>query len=304
MGDIHRLIADEGLANARAQATTSSERRAVEAAATVLSEEISRLRITHAGFAMTALPHRRIDETVWERKSHLVTLLVESGLTRQKKPIGEIGKKSRLCLVGVGTTPGNPEVTLGRSMNAWLMKMAITSGGKTRELVSEQVRRIASCRLTFFEDKGPAEQRTNSAFIQRYSSLAGMAGDAQLALWQDKVRLDEGFWKSLQEHPVPVREEAIQAIGMRSMSIDIYIWLAYRLHCLPTPLPITWQAIYSQFGAGFAALRHFKPRFSDCLKVALAVYPEANVEVLQQGLKLHPSPPAVSKSEAKRLGLI
>ena len=75
------------------------------------------------------------------------------------------------------------------------------------------------------------------------------------SLWQDRVRLDEGFWKSLQEHPVPVREEAIQAIGARSMSIDIYIWLAYRLHSLTKPTPISWAAIYSQFGSGFALMR-------------------------------------------------
>ena len=31
--------------------------------------------------------------------------------------------------------------------------------------------------------------------------------------------------KSLREHPVPVREEAISAIGTRSLPIDIYIWL-------------------------------------------------------------------------------
>jgi hypothetical protein len=29
------------------------------------------------------------------------------------------------------------------------------------------------------------------------------------ALWQDCVRLDDGFWKSLREHPVPVREDPI-----------------------------------------------------------------------------------------------
>ena len=44
--------------------------------------------------------------------------------------------------------------------------------------------------------------------------------------------LSEGFWASLRAHPVPVREEAISAIGTRSMAIDIYIWLAHRLHAL------------------------------------------------------------------------
>ena len=37
---------------------------------------------------------------------------------------------------------------------------------------------------------------------------------------------------ALSEHPVPVSESALRAIRPRSMVIDIYIWLAYRLHAL------------------------------------------------------------------------
>ena len=54
----------------------------------------------------------------------------------------------------------------------------------------------------------------------------------QPALWQDRVLLDEDFYRALKEHPVPVSETALRAIGPRSMVIDVYIWLAYRLHAL------------------------------------------------------------------------
>ena len=95
----------------------------------------------------------------------------------------------------------------------------------------------------------------------------------QLTLWQEKVRLDEGFLKSLREHPVPVREEAISAIGTRSLPIDIYIWLAYRLHVLTKPTPVSWLSLHSQFGAGFKKVRQFKPTMFDGLSMALPVYP-------------------------------
>jgi Plasmid encoded RepA protein len=134
-------------------------------------------------------------------------------------------------------------------------------------------------------------------------SLSGLMDDAQPTLWQDKVRLDEGFWASLRAHPVPVREEAISAIGTRSMAIDVYVWLAYRLHSLSAPVPVSWSAVHGQFGAGFQFVRHLKPRLTDSLKIALAVYPEAKVAVASEGLILHPSPPAVPRAEAKRLGL-
>jgi hypothetical protein len=102
---------------------------------------------------------------------------------------------------------------------------------------------------------------------------------------------------------VPVREETIQAIGTRSLAIDVYIWLAYRLHSLSKSTPVSWTAIHAQFGAGFRLVRQIKPTLLEALGLALAVYPEARVDADKQGLGLHPSPPAVPKSEARRLGI-
>jgi Plasmid encoded RepA protein len=103
---------------------------------------------------------------------------------------------------------------------------------------------------------------------------------------------------------VPVREEAISAIGTRSLPIDIYIWLAYRLHILTRPTPISWLSLHSQFGSGVKRVRQFKPTMTDALSMALAVYPEAEVSVGQDGLTLFPSPPAIPKAEARHLGML
>jgi hypothetical protein len=139
--------------------------------------------------------------------------------------------------------------------------------------------------------------------VQNAITLTGAADEHQRALWQDRVRLDDRFWRSLREHPVPVREEAVRAIGTRSLALDIYIWLAYRLHSLSRSTPITWTALHGQFGAGFKAVRQLKPTFRDALALALAVYPEARVDLDQAGVVLYPSLPAVPRTEAKRIGL-
>jgi hypothetical protein len=49
--------------------------------------------------------------------------------------------------------------------------------------------------------------------------------------------------------------------------------------------------------------RQLKPTFRDALAMALAVYPEARVDLDQTGVVLHPSPPAVPRAEARRIGL-
>jgi hypothetical protein len=307
MGEVHQLILREGLEGARSRVETKAERQAVEAAGIVLAEEVSRLGITHAGFAMTSLPHKRIEDPLWRRQGHRTTLLVESGRTGKGSWIGvPYGSVARLILLYLQTEAirtGNPEVELGRSMHAWLSRMGISGGGKNYKLVGEQARRISACRLTFLTEIPGAELRQNGAFVQDAITLTAAADERQRALWQDRVRLDEGFWRSLREHPVPVREESVRAIGARSLALDVYIWLAYRLHALTRATPVTWTALHGQFGAGFKAVRQLKPTFRDALRLALAVYPEAKVDLEATGVVLHPSAPAVPRSEAKRLGL-
>jgi hypothetical protein len=308
MGIVHQLILRQGAEAARHQAETKQQRQAVDAAACVLAEEESRLGITHAGFAMTSLPHKRIENEVWRREGGRVTLLVETGRDHTGKPIGiPYGSMARLILLYLQTEAirtNSREVKLGRSMKSWMSRMGLTTGGKTYQIVTEQAKRISSCRLTFFSHSNNGiERRQNGAFVSDAISMNGILNDDQPTLWQDTVRLDEGFWKSLQEHPVPIREEALRAIGTRSLAIDVYVWLAYRLHSLSQSTPVSWTAIHGQFGAGFRQIRQIKPTFNDALSLALAVYPEARVDTTNDGILLHPSAPAVPKIIAKKLGL-
>jgi hypothetical protein len=117
---------------------------------------------------------------------------------------------------------------------------------------------------------------------------------AQGTLWQDRVLLNQQFYDALLAHPVPVSEAALRAIGPRSMVLDVYIWLAYRLHALKTDTEVSWLALHAQFGAGYKELRNFRPHFLECLQLALAAYPDARVTLADNGVVLRPSRPAVS----------
>lgn len=307
MGDVHRLIIQHGLERARLMVESKADRQALEAAAAIMAEEASRIGITHAGFAMTSLPHRRIQDSVWRRRGHLTTLLVESGRDSHGEfvgvPFGSVARMILLYLQTEAIRTASQEVELGPSMYAWMGRLGVPTGGRNYKMVSEQAARLSACRLTFFTDLGDgAEARRNGAFVQDAISL-NADGGRQASLWRETVRLDDGFWRSLREHPVPVREEAVRAIGARSLAFDLYVWLAYRLHSLSRSAPVTWAALYAQFGAGFSDIRNFRPEIRNALQIALAVYPEARVDVERRGVVLHPSPPAVPKQDARRLGV-
>lgn len=306
---IHHLLRTHGLETARELVNDKASRRELEIAAAVLAEESETLGICHAGFALTSLPHKNINELCWRREGHRVTLLVESGREENGDPVGiPYGSKARMILIYLQTQAlrsRSREVELGRSLKAWMKAMGIsTIGGATYKVVTEQARRISACRLTFFSENGMSRQRDNGGFVDNAIELAGtLNDDRQPSLWTDRVRLNETFYHSLIEHPVPVSETALREIGNKSMAIDIYIWLAYRLHSLSKPTPVSWTSLYAQFGAGFGALRNFKPAFSEALRMALAAYPGAQVMVESTSIILHPSRPPIAKVR-ERLGHI
>ena len=79
--------------------------------------------------------------------------------------------------------------------------------------MAEQARRISACRLTFFVQKPGVRAFENGAFVSGGMSLGPLDTTGQGSLWQEKVKLDDNFLRSLRDHPVPVREEALRIIG-------------------------------------------------------------------------------------------
>ena len=285
-----------GLHQALGLATTMLDRRCVEAAHSVLSDEEAAPGYIHAGFAMTALPHKRTDAVEWVRDSADIRLRIESGKTHDGAAVGiPFGYVARLILLYLQTEAiktRSREVELGRSMHSWLKAMGLNSGGKGYEAVREQSRRLSLCRLTFYRIADGGEAVMNGSFV-REAILPSRDKGSQLSLWRETVVLDEVFYESLVRHPLPVRESAIRAMSGRSMAIDLYIWLAYRLHHLTRATRVPWPAVYRQFGAGFALQRQFKVHAREALALALAAYPEAQVKVDDEALTLLPSPAPV-----------
>lgn len=309
MSQVHDIIIRHGIVEAkRFSATSKSEMTCLDAAHAIMSDEDMEIDIAHAGFAMASLPHRRTTEPVWERDSGPIKLLIESGLDSHKVPVGiPYGAIARMILLYLQTQAvktKSRDVELGSSMNAWLTTMGVPIGGRTYKSVREQASRISRCRLTFFERTATAEFVRNGAFVRDAILPLDPSRGSQASLWQESVRLDEGFYQSLIDHPLPLREAAIQEISGKSMAIDLYMWLAYRLHVLNKPVPVTWGSLRNQFGPEYSVIRFFRRDMLPQLNLALAVYPEARIDIDERkGLTLHPSAPPVPPRSVKPMAI-
>jgi hypothetical protein len=297
MAEVHQLILTHGIDEVRRQAVTKHERMVIEAAYQVLSDDAERMGFTYSGFALTSLPHKPQKTSTWRREGHNLTLVIQAGVDRKEQnlglPYGSYARFILLFLQSEAIRMGSPEVELGRSMRVWLgAKMGLSIGGTTYKNVAEQARRISGCTLTFYADRTGAQIESRSRFVK---TAITMTSSDQPSLWQDRVLLDDDFYRALREHPVPLSETALRAIGPRSMVLDVYIWLAYRLHALKKDVEVGWPALSGQFGAGFGTIRRFRQHFLECLSLALAAYPEARVSIGERGIILHPSHPAIAK---------
>ena len=79
--------------------------------------------------------------------------------------------------------------------------------------------------------------------------------------------------------------------------MDIYCWLAQRLHRIPEGKPqlVPWIALYDQFGQGYAELRFFRRDFLRLLAQVKTAYPSARFSNDRKGLSLETSLPPVAR---------
>jgi hypothetical protein len=300
MGTVHDLLDIKGKAGTL---QTGIDRTVVEAASLYMSDEDGSLGFAFSGWAQCALPHRRLaPDARWEIAGERVRLVVEPGLHPSSHdgpmehigvPYGSIARLILLFLQTEALRTNSREVELGGSLRQWLSKIGASIGGSNARAVRDQAERISRCRLTFHIQGSGKVGLVNQSIVDR-ALFIDDSNTRQGKLSLETAKLSEGFFEQLKRHPVPLEEAAIRAISNNPAALDAYLWLAYRLHVLTSDKLITWKALKSQFGGGYKELFHFKPRFTQALALATAVYPAAKIDVIELGVILKPSRPPVA----------
>jgi len=304
MGEVHHLIETQGK---QAALNFDLDRTVVEAASAYMADENGGIGFVYSGWCQAALPHKRLaDDQGWQIAGERVTLIIEPGMRpgAAGRPISvgvPYGSRARLIMLYLQSEAlrtGGREVALGKSLRDWLRRMDIPQGGKSIAMVREQAERISRCRLTFQISTDGRTGLVNQNIVDTAIFLENDTAAGQETLFVETAKLSEGFYEQLRRHTVPLEEAAIGAINNNSMALDIYCWLAYRLHVLNGQRAITWKALKAQFGCGYVRPDNFARKFSESMNLAMAVYPAARVDVTALGVVLHPSKAPVAPKGA------
>jgi hypothetical protein len=272
-----------------------------------------RVDFLHSVLAQCGLPHRNPGAAVraWHRQQGRVALRIEAGAaidprTGRFVELGlPYGEKPRLVMIHLSSEAvrtNSPVIEVEDSLTAYVRSLGLDPGGRTIRTLKDQLARLSVATVRLGGVAGGRALQINAQIIEGLE-LWAPADPRQRVLWPTTVRLSERYFASLRRHAVPLDHRAVGALAASSTALDVYTWLAQRLHRAPARgALVPWSALHEQFGPDYARVRDFRARFLPVLRRVLTVYPGARVEVAENGLRLLRSPPPVGRGGRPELG--
>jgi hypothetical protein len=284
---------------------TSSKREAklLDAGVLIASERPTGddMAFTHAVLCQVGLPRSKVDGREFLRQSGAAWVNVQAGvLDEGSGPVLQplpYGAMPRLALAWVSTYAkrhNTREIPIGDTAAEFLRLMGMDDQGARYVTLRKQMHALAACRLQL----GYMGRTFNGQPVEQFDAWVANKDANQKALWPGVMLLSEGYHKELMEHGVPLDNRALQALKGSALALDVYTWLAHRLHRIEgRPVTLYWKSLREQFAQeyqGQEADKDFKKKFLPALHAALAVYPQAKVKPVSGGLLLLSSPPPVA----------
>ena len=262
----------------------------------------------HSVLCQTCMPFRDPGDDVrqWERANGMVSLLLAAGQafhpdTRRFFDVGlPFGPKPRLVLYHLNAEAlrtQSPEIELEASLPAVVKRtLGVVPGGRTIRTVKDQLTRLSAADFRIGTVLSEGRAVTLKGSVIEGFDLWTSRDPLQRVLWPTTVQFSQRYFESLMKHAVPLNETAIARLSHSAMALDIYTWLAQRLHRVEEGKSalVPWVSVWEQFGNGYAQIREFRRVFLRTLKQVKVVYPEAKFELTRGGMKLQHSRPPVA----------
>lgn len=248
--------------------------------------------------AQVTLPHSATPGPWYERSTGLVTL----SITASKAHGLPYGMMPRILLAWICTEAVRtkmPHLVLGKSYADFLRKLDLHTGGTYTTPLKNQTMALLRSHISFeYKDKKHSVEGFENILIARRGfTFWNEKNPEQASLWESFMVLDQEFFESIIEAPVPVDMRVIHKLRQSPLALDIYVWLVYRIFVLRRsrrPLvDIPWGALQRQFGTKALpdpipgespadykdrlghAQRNFRTQFVRRLRQVLEFYPDA-----------------------------
>jgi len=263
----------------------------------------------HSVLCQTCLPYRDPGAAVrtWERVNGHVSLLLAAGQafnpdTRKFVEVGlPFGPKPRLVLYHLNAEAlrtQSPVIELEDSLTAFVKRtLDLDPKGRNIRTVKEQLTRLSASDFRIGTMSGEGRAVTLKGSVIEGFELWVTKDPKQRTLWPSTVQFSQRYFESLMKHAVPLNETAVARLSHNAMALDIYTWLAQRLHRVGEGKGVLmpWTSLHEQFGHGYERIRDFRRVFLRTLKAVKVVYPGAKFDLSEGGMTLWQSRPPVPR---------
>jgi len=262
----------------------------------------------HSVLCHTCLPYRDPGASMrrWQAQNGFLILEVEAGRAFDARlgtfiDVGlPFGPKPRLVLCHLNAEAlrtGSRTIALEESLTGFVRRtLGLDSQGRNIRIVREQLTRLAAS--DFRIGRSDADHSiTVQGRILNGLTLWTPQDQSQRLLWPTQVEFSQDYFESLTQHAVPLNETAVARLSHSAMALDIYVWLAQRLHRIAPGqrARVSWISLAQQFGSGYAELRAFRRVFKRTLAQVKVVYPHANFGFDDEGMRLNHSRPPIAR---------
>jgi Plasmid encoded RepA protein len=257
----------------------------------------------HSVLCQTFLPYRNPgdDVTTWEQQQGNVSLAVQSMKafnpeTQKLEVVGlPYGTKSRLIMAHINSQAiktQNKTLDIESSLSGFIKTLGLTTDGRTINDTKDQLRRLTTSiiSLGYFSDE--KNYQVDLKIVKGFDINFNKDLNKRVN-WSSEIILTDDYYNSLMQHAIPLDERALAALSHNAMALDIYAWLAQRLHRISygTPQFVSWQNLKDQFGGGYKDMKKFKEVFRKTLFFVRLQYQAARLdEDNNKGFILHNSP--------------
>jgi len=258
----------------------------------------------HSVLCQVFLPLRNPgDKRIWQREQGRISLAVQ-GLKVLHPKSGEwvlpglpYGPKARLILSHISTQAiltQSPVIEVESSITAFTNRLGLSKDGRTIRTVKDQLTRLSAAVLSFAYRDGERSLQLDTKPIREFDLWMSKTDKDQI-MTPSVIRLGDDFFSSLLQHAIPLDIRALASLSHNARALDLYAWLAQRLHKIPPGKEnfISWQALIQQFALGYD-YKSGRKELRKTFKIVKTQYPEMKVEDLSSGIMLCRSRPPIS----------
>ncbi|TVR48890.1 MAG: replication protein [Planctomycetota bacterium] len=295
---------EAGLSPSKRQArkVTKADQKLIEAGTEIASTPPAGedMAFTHAVLCQVGLPRAKVEGREFMRQSGEAWVNVQAGyLDEGRGPVLQsipYGVMPRLGLAWVSTFAvrnREREIFIGKSAAEFLRLMGMENDGRRYKTLRKQMHALAAARLQL----GLRGRTYNGQPVQKFDAWVCDNYTDQIPLWSGIMALSQDYYDSLIESAVPLDNRALHALKGSALALDVYAWLAHRLHRINgRSVMLRWISLRSQFAQEYRGKnpdKDFKKEFLLALKKVLTVYPQAKVKPVTGGVLLISSPPPI-----------